>query len=97
MKRAERNEFTSIRKDLKKGFYGPFATLTIPVDASTEYKKLADDLFRKNGFHPCAVKTDPKRFDEKERVLYIKNPEGATWTDLYTEEERNTFEKAIEA
>jgi hypothetical protein len=67
MKRAERNEFTCIWKNLKGGFYGNAAILTIPVEAS------------------------------KERILYMKEPEDTEWTELYTKEELEAFDQAIEA
>jgi hypothetical protein len=97
MTRAERNEFTYLWKNLKRGFYGNTAILTIPVDASREYKQSADDLFQQNGFYPCAIKTDPKRFDDRKRILYMKEPEDAEWTELYTKEELDAFDQAIEA
>lgn len=97
MTRAERNEFTYLWKNLKRGFYGNTAILTIPVDASREYKQSADDLFQKNGFYPCAIKTDPKRFDDRKRILYMKELEDAEWTEIYTKEELDAFDQAIEA
>ena len=102
MKREEYNEFLYIRSSLKKFTLGHGTTVTIRTDASPEYKHRLDALYTSLNFHPSSVRTDPRMYDEKERVIYIfgrtwTDNEGKEhpWTELYTPEERECFEVAL--
>ena len=102
MKRAEYNEFLSIRSTLKKLELGYGSVLTIRTDASTELKHKLDAFYTSLGFHPASVRVDNHFFDEKERIHYIygqtwedndgnKHP----WTELFTPQERMHFAAAL--
>ncbi len=101
MKKAEYNEFRSIRADLKKHGWGHGTALTIRVDASPEYKKALDNLYMEAGFHPASVRVDNHFFDDKLRIVYIYGltfdlrGEEHPWTELYTEEEKARFAAAL--
>ncbi len=95
MKRAERTEFTDLKNKLRKGFFGPNAILTIATGAGTEFKNAAHELFRSNGFHPCSIQTDAHRFDEQERILYIRDTDGTDWMELYSDAEKDAFKTAL--
>ncbi len=105
MTRAERNEFNQIRRSMrdyqKHGCLGYGSTLTIRTDAGTEYKQALHILYTDLGFHPAAIRTDPRFFDDRERILYIygltweMNGSAHPWTELYTAEEKAGFEQAL--
>ena len=101
MKRAERSEYTYIKNSLKKNNWTYGTILTIRTNAGTEYKEALHQLYTERGFHPAGVKTDPHRFDDQERILYIYgltfdlNGEEHPWTELYTAEEKECFSKAL--
>ena len=101
MKRAERSEYTYIKNSLKKNNWTYGTILTIRTNARIEYKEALHQLYTERGFHPAGVKTDPHRFDEQERILYIYgltfdlNGEEHPWTELYTAEEKERFSKAL--
>lgn len=96
MTRTERNEFNYIKASLKN-LGNSWANLTIRTDAGSEYKKALNEFYTNLGFHPAAVRIDTKHFDEKERIIYIRGIEtnGIHWTELYTAEEKATFEAAL--
>ena len=101
MKREERNEFNYIKRNLKGYPLGYGTTLTIRTDASTEYKQALNELYASLNFHPAGIKVDSHLYDEKERVIYIysrtwkDNGSLRPWTELYTSEERASFEAAL--
>ena len=103
MKREERSEYTYIKNNLKRGFYGAdYGTLlTIRTDASTEYKQVLDSLYTEYGFHPGAIRVDAHYFDDKERIIYLFgrtwdcNGEERSWEELYSNEERANFAAAL--
>ena len=80
MTRTERNEFNCIRRNMqdfrKAGCLGYGTTLTIRTNGGSEYKQALHSLYTGHVFHPAAVKTDTRFFDDQERVLYIF---GLTW------------------
>jgi hypothetical protein len=102
MTRQEYNEFRYIRSYEKKFDLGPGTTLTIRTDASAEYKRRLDALYRSWGFHPASVRVDSRMFDEKERVIYIHGltfdlrGEQHPWSELFTNEERARFAAALD-
>ena len=72
MTRAERNEFNYIRHSLRTIGRNPYgAQLTIRTDAGREYKQTLHALYTSLGFHPASVGIDTRRFDGKERIVYI--------------------------
>lgn len=72
MTRAERNEFNYIRHSLRTIGRNPYgAQLTIRTDAGREYKQILHALYTSLGFHPASVGIDTRRFDGKERIVYI--------------------------
>jgi len=102
MKRAERNEYNSIKSSLKRLPLNFGTTLTIRTDGSSEYKHALDSLYASLNFHPASIRTDPRMYDDKERIIYIfartwLDNEGRQrpWTELYTKEERASFEAAL--
>ena len=101
MKRAERSEYTYIKNSLKGFTLGYGTTLTIRTDASPEYKKALDSLYTGLNFHPASVRVDSRMYDDNERIIYIYgltydlHGEERPWTDLYTQEERDRFEAAL--
>ena len=105
MTRTERNEFNQIRRSMrdyqKSGCLGYGSTLTIRTDAGSEYKQALHSLYTRLGFHPAAVTTDTRRFDDRERILYIygltweMDGKAHSWTELYTREEKAGFSKAL--
>ena len=105
MTRTERNEFNSIRRNMrdfqKSGCLGFGCTLTIRTNGGSEYKQALHSLYTGLGFHPAAVKTDTRFFDDQERILYIfgltweMDGKEHPWTELYTAEEKATFSKAL--
>ena len=101
MKRAERSEYTYIKNYEKKFDLGYGTTLTIRTDASAEYKQALHSLYTGWGFHPAGIRTDPRMFDEKERIIYIfgltfdLNGEEHPWTELYTAEEKARYAAAL--
>jgi len=103
MKRAEYNEFLSIRSNLRKFQNGYGTILTIRTDASAELKHKLDALYTSLGFHPASVRVDKHFFDERERVHYIygrewedSNGHKHPWTELFTSEERARFAAALD-
>ena len=101
MKRSERNEFNYIRRSLKGFTLGYGTTLTIRTDGSPEYKQALHEHYTSLGFHPASVRVDTHWYDDKERIIYIYgltfdlHGEEHLWTELYTPEERERFEKAL--
>jgi len=102
MKRAERNEFNYIRRTVKAFDPSFGTTLTIRTDAGCEYKQALHEFYTGLGFHPAGITTDPHRYDDKERIVYIygltwKDDEERdhSWTELYTENEKERFTKAL--
>jgi hypothetical protein len=105
MTRTERNEFNQIRMNLrsyqKSGCLGYGSTLTIRTDAGSEYKQALHSLYTELGFHPAAVEIDTRRFDDRERILYIygltweMDGKAHPWTELYTREEKAAFTQAL--
>ena len=101
MTREEYNEFRYIRSYERKFDLGPGTTLTIRTDASADYKHRMDALYRSWGFHPASVRVDTHWYDDKERIIYIYgltfdlHGEEHPWTELYTLEERERFERAL--
>ena len=101
MKREERNEFNYIKKSLKGFTLGHGTTLTIRTDASHEYKQALHEHYTSLGFHPASVRIDTRWYDDKERIIYIYgltfdlNGEEHPWTELYTAEEKERFQKAL--
>ena len=103
MTRAEYNDYRYIKSYKTKGFALGFGTqLTIPTEASVDYKIRLHKLYSEWNFHPASVRVDPHWFDDKERIVYIfgrewKDDDGnyRSWTELYTLEERERFDKAL--
>ena len=101
MTRAERNEFNYIRHSLRTISKNPCgAQLTIRTDAGREYKQILHALYTSLGFHPASVGIDTRRFDGKERIVYIYgircgNNNEYHWTELYTKEEKDRFAAAL--
>lgn len=101
MKRAERNEYNYIRRYEKQFDLGYGTTLTIRTNGSAEYKKALHDLYAGWGFHPAAIRVDPRMYDENERIIYLygltfeMNGEDHPWTELYTRDERTALEAAL--
>lgn len=101
MKREERNEVNYIRRSLRNLSLGYGTTLTIRTDASSEYKRELDELYTSLNFHPADVKVDSHLYDNKERIIYIysrvweDNGNTRSWTELYSSEERASFEEAL--
>ena len=101
MKRAERNEFNYIKRSLKGFTLGQGTTLTIRTDAGHEYKQALHEHYTGLGFHPASVRVDTHWYDDKERIIYIYgltfdlHGEEHRWTELYTAEEKDRFEKAL--
>ncbi len=101
MKREERNEFNYIKRSLKGFTLGHGTTLTIRTDASHEYKQALHEHYTGLGFHPASVRIDTHWYDDKERIIYIYgltfdlNGEEHPWTELYTTEEKERFQKAL--
>ena len=101
MTRAERNEFNYIRHSLKAIGKSPCgAQLTIRTDAGREYKQALHELYTSLGFHPASVGIDTRRFDGKERIVYIYGIRCGEhneyhWTELYTKEEKDRFAAAL--
>ena len=102
MKRNERNEFNYIKRSLKGFTLGHGTTLTIRTDASPEYKQALHEHYTSLGFHPASVRVDTHWYDDKERIIYIYgltfdlNGEEHPWTELYTAEEKERFQKALD-
>ena len=92
MTRAERNEFNYIRHSLRTIGKNPCgAQLTIRTDAGREYKQILHALYTSLGFHPASVGIDTRRFDGKERIVYIYGirlygKEGSAMSDFTTME-----------
>ena len=101
MTRAERNESNYIRHSLRTIGRNPYgAQLTIRTDAGREYKQILHALYTSLGFHPASVGIDTRRFDGKERIVYIYgircgNNNEYHWTELYTKEEKDRFAAAL--
>ena len=102
MKREERNEVTSLKRSLKGFSLGHGTTLTIRTDGSHEYKQALHEHYSSLGFHPASVRVDTHWYDDKERIIYIYgltfdlNGEEHPWTELYTAEEKDRFQKALD-
>lgn len=101
MTRSERSEYCSIRRTIKQFAPPRYGTqLAIRMDASPEFKRALHDLYTPLGFHPASVRTDPRWFDDHERIIYIY---GLTWSDgsgrsrceLYTPDELARFASAL--
>ena len=101
MKREERNEFNYIKRSLRGFTLGHGTTLTIRTDGSPEYKHALHEHYTGLGFHPASVRVDTHWYDDKERIIYIYgltfdlHGEEHPWTELYTLEERERFERAL--
>lgn len=102
MTREERNEFNYIRKTIRSFPLTYGTLLSIRLDRSIEYKKALDALYTGLGFHPAEIISDCRRFDGKERLIYIfgrtwTDDEGETrsWEEIYTAEEKAAFEEAL--
>ena len=102
MTRAERNEFNYVKSSLRGFDLGYGTSLTIRTDAGHEYKQALHEHYTSLGFHPAGITTDPQRFDEKERIVYIfgltwKDDNGGehSWTELYTDSERARYSAAL--
>ena len=102
MKREERNEFNYIRRTIRKYPLTYGTLLSIRLDRSAEYKKALDGLYAELGFHPATITSDCRRFDGKERLIYIFgrtwiDDESVTrsWEEIYTAEEKAAFKKAL--
>ena len=102
MTREEYNEFRYIRKSLKGMELTTGCQLTIRTNAGAEYKKALNDLYTSLDFHPASVRVDTHYFDDKERIIYIKgrtwtdsNGNERSWTELYSNEERERFAAAL--
>ena len=98
MTRQEYNDYRYIRSYKTKGFSLTYGTqLTIPVDASKDYKAKLHDLYMSWGFHPASVRIDRQFFDDKMRIIYIfgqsyeLHGEQKSWETLYTEDEKFRF------
>lgn len=98
MTRKEYNDYRYIRSYQTKGWklsYG--TTLTIPTDASRDYKAKLHDLYMSWGFHPAAVRIDRQFYDDQMRIIYIYglsydlHGEKKSWETLYTEDEKFRF------
>lgn len=72
MTRTEYNELRYIKKTLRQLNPGFGSTLTIRTSGSLEYQDALDTLYCSLGFHPVAVKTDNRLYDDEERIIYIK-------------------------
>ena len=102
MKREERNEFNYIKRYEKQFDLGYGTTLTIRTDGGSEYKHALHDLYTGWGFHPASVRVDRTMYDNKERIIYIYgltfdlHGEEHPWTELYTQEERERFTRALD-
>lgn len=106
MTRDEYNEYRHIRSYKTKGFpLSCGATLTIPTDASSDYKHHLDALYTEWGFHPASIKTDIQMFDNRERIICIFGRNETytdyygrpfNWEDLYTKEEKAKFTAALD-
>lgn len=102
MTKTERNEYNYIKRSLR-GFELSYGTLlTIRTDASGEYKYALHQHYTNLGFHPAEITIDSRRFDGRERVVYIygltwKDDKGIehSWTELYTKEEKIRFADAL--
>ena len=95
MKRTERNEYNYTKRTLKMLDLGYSTVLTVETAGSAEYKQAMNNLYESVGFRACAIKTDPKRFDSQERILYIKADNDE---DLcLTSDERAAIRKALAA
>ena len=92
MKRSERDEYNYIKRTLKARHFGAGANLSVERAGGIEYKQAVNSLYESLGFRPCAVKTDPHRFDDQERIIYI-------WSEgrelLLTEAEREEIRLAL--
>ena len=95
MTRTELSEYACIRNYKKQFGLGYGTTLSIRTNGSAAYKKALHDLYTEWGFHPATVHVDNRIFDENERIFYIMNSGGCPWTELYTEEEKTAFAKAL--
>lgn len=101
MKRAERSEYTYIKNYEKQFKFGYGTTLTIRTNGSPEYKRALHALYTGWGFHPASVQVDSRMYDDNERIIYIfgltydLHGEERPWMDLYTREERDRFEAAL--
>ena len=93
MTRNERSEYNYIKRSLKTLSLDHSTVLTIEAEGGAEYKQALHNLYKSIGFHPCAVKTDSRRFDDKERILYIKADDEV----LLTDEERAAIQRALAA
>ena len=102
MTRKEYNDYRYIKSYKTKGFkltYG--TTLTIPVNASKDYKAKLNDLYKSWGFHPASVRVDRQFFDDEMRIIYIygltweMNGEEHSWSELYSKEEHERFNEAL--
>ena len=102
MKRAERNEYNYIRRYEKQFDLTYGTTLTIRTDGSAEFKHALHEVYTSWGFHPASVRVDSRMYDDRERIIYIYgmtfdlNGEERPWTELYTDEERARFAKALD-
>lgn len=101
MRREERNEFNSIKRSLRRFAPGPGTVLTIRTDGGSEYKKALHEHYTGLGFHPTAITTDPRRFDSRERIVYVHGLTFRTddgehpWTEVFTKDELASFERAL--
>lgn len=102
MTRQEYNDYRYIRSYPRRGFplnYG--TTLRIPTSRSEDYKTRLHALYCDWGFHPASVRID-KPFCDEECIIYIfgrtwqdSNGTVQSWARLYTDEERERFDRAL--
>ena len=103
MTRAEYNEYRYIRSYKTKGFPLDHGTqLTIPTDATPDYKRRLNELYVSWNFHPASIRVDTHWFDDRERIIYIfgrtwKDNSGndRSWEELYSTEEKTRFAQAL--
>lgn len=104
MTRQEYNDFRYIRSYPKHWKLGYGTTLTIPTDASPDYKHRLDELYTSWNFHPASVRVDSHMLDDRERIIYIYGRDEVftdyygrqyTWEALYSKEEKARFAAAL--
>lgn len=109
MTREEYNEYRYIKSYEKKFSLDKGTLLTIRVNASSDYKHKLDELYASWNFHPASVTLGDgfghKYDDGIERIHYIYGRNDVyhdyygkpyTWQKLYTQEELERFEKALD-
>ncbi len=95
---------STLRNHKKHGMSLTYGTnLTIRTDAGSEYKHSLHEFYTSLGFHPAGIQVDTRRYDDKERIIYIygltwKDNDGndRSWTELFTQEEKERYSKALD-